>query len=247
MPDTFNVERFLSQVDWRLLARELSDALTDQAFFMKDRQGRFVMQNRRALEYCQAANEQETTGKTDADFWSPERAIRYVEGDQLVMRSGRAIINQLEAAPEEAGSDNMIIYSKFPVYAEDGQIIGVAGVHQVFDTQKVEGTCFGPLFKAIRRIQEQFDTHLKISDLAKLSGLSHSQFVRRFHQILGMSPKDYLQRVRVRRACRLLETSDSTVASVAHQCGFYDHSHFSHVFRRQTGLSPSRYRSEHVR
>ncbi|MEM7791726.1 MAG: helix-turn-helix domain-containing protein, partial [Verrucomicrobiota bacterium] len=53
--------------------------------------------------------------------------------------------------------------------------------------------------------------------------------------------------VRVRKACRLLESTQATVAAVAQQCGFYDHSHFSHAFRRQTGLSPSRYRKEHLR
>jgi AraC-like DNA-binding protein len=247
MMEEFDAEVFLERVDWRSLTRELSDCLVEEAFFMKDRSGRFVMQNRRACEYCDAAEESETLGKTDADYWSGERAANYVEGDQMVMRSGQAIFNQLAPAPEDAGSDTMVIYSKFPVRDLNGQVVGVAGVHRVFDKAKALKSPFGALFKAVRRMQEDYGSELKIADLARLSGLSHSQFVRRFNSVLGMSPKDYLQRIRVRKACRLLEATHDTVADVAHQCGFYDHSHFSHAFRSQTGLCPSEYRKEHVR
>ena len=245
--EDFNVEVFLERVDWRSLTRELSDCLVEEAFFMKDRTGRFVMQNRRACEYCNTADESETLGKTDADYWPEERAANYAEGDQMVMRSGEAIINQLAPAPEDAGSDNMIIYSKFPVKDLNGRVIGVAGMHRIFDHAKAWDTPLGTLFKAVRRMQEDYGSELKIADLARLSGLSHSQFVRRFHAVLGMSPKDYLQRIRVRKSCRLLEGTQLTVANIAHQCGFYDHSHFSHSFRNQTGLSPSEYRNEHTR
>lgn len=247
MTENYDAEAFLERVDWRSLTRELSDCLVEEAFFMKDRTGRFVMQNRRACEYCNTADESETLGKTDADYWSEERAANYAEGDQMVMRSGGAIINQLAPAPEDAGSDNMIIYSKFPVKDLNGRVIGVAGVHRIFDQAKALDTPLGTLFKAVRRMQEDYGSELKIADLARLSGISHSQFVRRFHSVLGMSPKDYLQRIRVRKSCRLLEETQLTVANIAHQCGFYDHSHFSHAFRSQTGLSPSAYRKEHLR
>ncbi len=247
MAENYDAETFLERVDWRSLTRELSDCLVEEAFFMKDRAGRFVMQNRRACAYCNTADESETLGKTDADYWSEERAANYAEGDQMVIRSGSAIVNQLAPAPEDTGSDNMIIYSKFPVKDHQGQVIGVAGIHRIFDQAKALNTPLGTLFKAVRRMQEEYGSELKIADLARLSGLSHSQFVRKFHAVLGMSPKDYLQRIRVRKSCRLLEETQLTVANIAHQCGFYDHSHFSHAFRSQTGLSPSAYRKEHLR
>ncbi|MEM1222187.1 MAG: hypothetical protein AAGH40_05435 [Verrucomicrobiota bacterium] len=66
MGKSFDAESFLQAVNWRSLTRDLSDALVEQAFFMKDREGRFVMQNRRGCEYCDAVDEGETLGKTDA-------------------------------------------------------------------------------------------------------------------------------------------------------------------------------------
>jgi AraC-like DNA-binding protein len=204
------------------------------------------MQNRRACEYCNASEESETLGRTDADYWSDERAAHYVEGDQMVIRSAKPILNQLAPAPEEAGSNSMIIYSKFPVKDHLGNVVGIAGIHRLINESSISSTPLGPLFRAVRRIHEAYASDLKMTELAQLTGLSNSQFARRFKAALGVAPKEYLLRVRVRKSCGLLETTNDTIVHIAHQCGFYDHSHFSHAFRRHTGQSPTRYRSEHI-
>jgi AraC-like DNA-binding protein len=245
MPDDFDAPAFLDQIDWRDLALNLSQWLMEDAFFIKDRRGRFVMQNRRACDYCDAATEAETLGKTDADYFPEERAAGYVEGDRMVMRSDRPILHQISPAPEDRGSEGLIIYSKFPVHDATGQVIGVAGLHRRIDEGKASATVFGDIYPAVRAIQRHFARSLRMSDLASLCGLSHSQFNRRFRALLGMSPKDYLTRFRVKTACRMLESTRHSVARIAQDCGFYDHSHFSHAFRRVTGLSPTRFRSEH--
>ena len=245
MAAPFNAENILTEVDWRDVARNLGSLLNEDAFFIKDRQGRFVFQNRRAYEYCHARSEAETLGKRDADFFSPERAAIYEEGDQQVIRTGQPIINEIAPAPEEAGSDNLVLYSKFPVKDAKGRVIGVAGIHRLVEESATGSTHLGPLFPAVRRIHTAFAEDLRIVDLARRTGLSHSQFARRFKSVLGVPPKDYLLQVRVRHARRLLESTDRTVADVALASGFYDHSHFSHAFRRLTGVAPAAYRDSH--
>lgn len=246
MTNDFDARGFLDRVDWETVARDLGGLLQEDAFFMKDADGRFVMQNRRAWEYCNAAAESETLGLRDADFWPGERARLYNEGDRLVMDTGEPVVNQLAPAPEEAGSDNMIAYSKFPVRDRDGRIIGVAGIHRRIDERSSRATPFGVLYRAVRRIHEDFaNDGLRMEELARLTGLSQSQFNRRFKSVLGVSPKEYQLRVRVRIACRLLEFTDWTMARIATHCGFHDHSHFSHAFRKQTGQSPGGYRAMH--
>jgi AraC-like DNA-binding protein len=246
MDAPFDADEFLNRVDWRQVARALTQLLVEDAFFMKDAAGRFVMQNRRACEHCRAAGESETLGRRDEDFWPGERATLYVEGDRMVMRSGRPLVHQLAPAPEEAGSDNLIAYSKFPVTDLAGRIIGVAGIHHLIDDRSSRATALGGIHRAVRRIHDDLASDLKVAELARVSGLSASQLTRRFKAVLGMSPKEYQLRVRVRTACRLLETTDWTVARVGAQSGFYDHSHFSRAFRRHTGLSPARYRTAHM-
>lgn len=245
MNHPFDAENQLARIDWRRVVRTLGSLLTDDAFFIKDPEGRFIFQNRRAYEYCHARDEAETLGRRDADFWSTERAAVYEEGDRQVLRSGQPILNEIAPAPEEAGSNNLIIYSKFPVHDAAGRVVGVAGIHRLVGETSAGKAHLGPLFPAVSRIHTAFAEDLRIVDLARRTGLSHSQFSRRFKRVLGISPKDYLRRVRVRHARRLLETTDRSVSQIAVDSGFYDQSHLSHAFRRLTGMGPAAYRKEH--
>jgi len=203
------------------------------------------MNNRRGCEYCRAATEGETLGKTDADYWPADRANSYSEGDRQVMTSGQPILNAVSSAPEEAGSDRLIIYSKVPVRDHKGRIIGIAGIHREIDARRFELASYGRIGEAVRMIHARFAEDLKTCDFAQVAGLSHSQFNRRFRALFGTTPREYLLRVRVHAACRFLETTGWTVARIALETGFFDHSHFTRIFRRLMGLTPATYRKMH--
>jgi len=223
--------------------RLLLDLVPDVAFFMKDRSGRFVMHNRRSCEYCQVNHERETLGKTDYDFFPKDRAALYVQGDQEVMRSGKPIVNALAPAPEN--SDKMIVYSKVPVTGKDGRIIGVAGIHRIVEGLRGTPDWYGRFSKVIDHIHRHYGNELDLASLASQAGVSQSQFERRFRQLLGTSPGEYVMRVRVSASRVLLETTDRTIADIALAVGFYDHSHFTRTFRRQMSCSPKQYRDHH--
>ncbi len=226
--------------------QQLLDLVPDVAFFMKDRQGRFVMHNRRACEYCRVGSEAETIGKNDFDFWPEDRAAMYVAGDRQVMESGEPIINALAPAPEEVGSDRLIIYSKVPVRDRQGRIIGVAGIHREVEGLRAPPGKFGRLSRAVRQIHEQFAEPLTTKKLAAMAGLSRSQFDRLFQRLFGSPPREYLLRVRINAACCLLADTDRKCTDIAVATGFYDHSHFSRVFHRIMGIAPQVYRERHA-
>jgi AraC-like DNA-binding protein len=238
--------RFLRRVGDSRFLQQLLDLLPDVAFFMKDRKGRFIMHNRRALEYCHAELEAETIGKTDFDFWPRDRAEMYIAGDKQVMDTGNPIINAIAPAPEEAGSDRLIIYSKVPVRDRRGRIIGIAGTHREVDGLRAPNTNFGRLSRAVQHLHQKFSEPISTSQLAVIAGFSRSQFERVFHRLFGTSPMDYLLRVRVNAACRKLETTDHKCTDIALECGFYDHSHFSRMFQRFMGMPPQAYRQRHI-
>ena len=239
-------EAFLSQIGDYAPFQQLMDLIPDVAFFMKDRQGRFVMHNRRACEYCRVGSENETIGKTDYDFWPRERAEVYVAGDQQVMDTGEPIINALALAPEEVGSDRLIIYSKVAVRDRQGKIIGIAGIHREVDGLRAPSSQFGRLSGVVQLIHKQFAEPLTSTKLASMAGLSRSQFDRVFHRLFGTSPREYLIRVRVNAACRLLTESNLKCTDIALETGFFDHSHFSRVFQRVMGIPPLTYRQRHL-
>jgi transcriptional regulator GlxA family with amidase domain len=66
---------------------------------------------------------------------------------------------------------------------------------------------------------------------------------RIFHQELGISPWDYLNRYRIDRAKGLLQATDLPITEVAAQVGFEDSAYFSRVFHREVGQSPRFFRN----
>jgi transcriptional regulator GlxA family with amidase domain len=81
-------------------------------------------------------------------------------------------------------------------------------------------------------------------DVADAVGLSEWHFSRVFHEAVGESYSKTLQRCRVDRASELLIRSDRPLAEIALECGFADQSHFTKVFRRNTGRTPGQVRQE---
>lgn len=237
---------FFEKMDWRGTFGPLLDLLPDVAFFMKDLEGRFVMHNRRACEYCRAASEEDTLGKTDFDFWPHDRAQSYVDGDRRVMTTGQPILNAIAAAPEEEGSENLILYSKVPVRDRNGKIIGLAGIHRELGKKGSAPVTYGRMGEALQAMYSHYAENLQTEDLATSASLSKSQFNRKFRRLFGTTPHEYLLRVRVNAACRLLETTDLTVTAIALETGFFDHSHFTRVFHRIMDVTPGEYRRRHM-
>ncbi len=236
-------KRFLAQIGDLATIHKLIDLLPDVGFFMKDSQGRFMLNNLRACQFCNADNELQTLGKTDYDFFSRDRADFYVKGDQDVMTSGVPVVNQIAPAPEN--SDRLMIHSKFPLYDRKGKAIGIVGFHRIIDDMSDSPRWYGRFAQAVAHIHTHYSQNIELKVLAKLAGFSQSQFERRFHRILGTTPYEYLLRVRITAARTLLETTDRTIADIACETGFYDHSHFTRTFKRIIGSSPGQYRKNH--
>ncbi len=78
--------------------------------------------------------------------------------------------------------------------------------------------------------------------MAAVSGLSPRTFTRRFRSATGLAPLNYLQTLRVEEAKHLLETTAEPVNRVVESVGYDDAASFRRLFRRQTGVTPSRYR-----
>jgi transcriptional regulator GlxA family with amidase domain len=66
-----------------------------------------------------------------------------------------------------------------------------------------------------------------------------------FKQNTGLTPNDYLQRLRIAKARELLTTTSQSVTEIAFAAGFASSQYFSRVFRKYTGQMPSEYRRRH--
>ena len=77
-----------------------------------------------------------------------------------------------------------------------------------------------------------------VKDMARVAKLSRFHFSRQFSRARGMSPGQYLTRLRLDEAIRLLSFGASSVKEVALRCGYPDPNYFCKVFRRSFGVSP---------
>ena len=104
-------------------------------------------------------------------------------------------------------------------------------------------------FGRLRRIREHIERELahKISlgELANIAGLSPGHFSRAFKQSVGMPPHRYVLRRRIATAADAIRNTDRSLAEVALSVGFSDQSHFTRVFARELGETPSAFRRKY--
>lgn len=90
----------------------------------------------------------------------------------------------------------------------------------------------------------QKDMHLQWSNsaMAHRLNLSEDHFIRLFKETFGITPHQFLQRVRHHEAIKYLRESDLKIEYIGKRVGYEDLHHFSHVFKKWQGVSPRQYR-----
>ena len=86
------------------------------------------------------------------------------------------------------------------------------------------------------------DEPTSIADIAKACRVSRTYFMQAFRETTGTTPHQWLIKQRVEWACRLLRTTQLSLADIATGCGFSDQSHFGRVFARAEGMAPGKWR-----
>ncbi|SIT07323.1 GlxA family transcriptional regulator [Neptunomonas antarctica] len=92
-------------------------------------------------------------------------------------------------------------------------------------------------------LQVNFDKSISISDLAGMSYLGERTFLRRFVKATGIKPNQYLQQLRIQKACDWIESSHDSVELIAAKVGYEDVSAFRKIFIKTMGLTPREFRS----
>jgi len=88
------------------------------------------------------------------------------------------------------------------------------------------------------------EQNLTVESLSETFGLSRVQLFRKTKALLGESPNDFIQQVRLKKASQLLLESDLTVAEVAYQSGYSSPGYFATAFKGRYGCSPSEWREK---
>ena len=93
--------------------------------------------------------------------------------------------------------------------------------------------------RVIRRAMGKYADPLPMTEVLRLAGMSKASFARQFPRYTGSTFTEFLNRVRLDHARRLLLASGGSISAIAYAAGFNHLSHFNRLYRRVYGLPPS--------
>lgn len=115
---------------------------------------------------------------------------------------------------------------------------GMLRSHTAQDTEKQTEA----VKASIQYVRDNYMNKIYIHDLSNIAGLNEQYFIRFFGNVTGISPLDYINRYRIKKAAELLRTTNIKVYEVAEMSGFHNVGNFMKIFRNQIGQTPMAYR-----
>jgi AraC family transcriptional regulator len=101
--------------------------------------------------------------------------------------------------------------------------------------------------RALRRVidfmESNLESPLQMDTLAKVAGLSHYRFAHNFRAKTGVPPHQYVTRLRLEQAKRMLRETNLSIVEIAGAVGLHGSSRFNSLFKREMGITPSAFRT----
>lgn len=98
---------------------------------------------------------------------------------------------------------------------------------------------------AVRYINENFTEKITTAKLAEMTHLSEGHFCNIFKEATGVTAKEFVNELRIKKATDLISSTDMTITEVAMYSGFPDVNYFIRMFKKATGKTPNALRKEH--
>ena len=179
--------------------------------------------------------------KESAGLWAISAGLSYNIGDDYkLLESGMVIYDALYSWATHLHNQNHLQNSPFENLLHE--------VYKKILTEKKSNKKTPSWVKELKEIiQDQIDTHFTF-DLKQISNdleLNPSYLSREFSKYFeDLNFGDYTRKLRIEKAIKLIENSSYTLSEIAYMTGFSDQSHFTRIFKLQTGKNPSSYRKK---
>jgi AraC-like DNA-binding protein len=232
--------RLLASTDLDLL-EQLFEQLADCPFFVKDAELRYVAANTAMAGLCGVRRPRDLYGRRAGDFFPPALTLRYEGLDRQVLAQGRAVTNLLDPSMGAGAESVWLLFSRVPVKTAEGAVAGVAAASRRLKSVDSEYPTYRRLSQVAERLRQRCEEPLRLDELTALAGVSKSQLERDFFRLFALTPSAFLQQARIEKALRLLD-GPMTVAQIAYECGYADHSAFTRRFRETVGVTPREHR-----
>ena len=106
---------------------------------------------------------------------------------------------------------------------------------------------FDAIYPAISYIQEHYQENIDVRDLAHLCNMSVSYMRKKFTNYIHMGPQEFLVRIRIKKACEMMITSQQSIEDIAYMVGFQSKSSFYRNFNQYVGCSPLKWKGKKLK
>ena len=226
---------------------DLFELLVNVMFCMKNTDSVYVAVNAAFVRRTGKTSKRDVIGRRASDLFRPELAERYEEQDRRVFATGESLRDRLELIRRHDGELGWYLTTKVPVsvLGEPSVLAGLVSISRDLRIPSEEQIGMESLMSVVDFVNDHLDGPLRVSDLAAAANCSTGQLERRMKQVFGLTPTQYVLRVRVDRAATLLTESPRSLADIATAVGFYDQADFTRRFARLTNETPAQFRSSH--
>ena len=97
---------------------------------------------------------------------------------------------------------------------------------------------------ALQYMESHYSKNLRAGQISRACGLSESHFRRTFEEVMRVSPMDYLNQIRIKNACNLINEKNVSMEEIGRMVGYQTPSTFNRNFKRITGMQPLRWKQE---
>ncbi len=222
---------------------QVLDQLEDAPFCVKDRELRHVSANAAMAKLCGVSQGGELRGQRANVFLDELSSERWENLDRAVIGQSRPLRNVVEKVVSPTGQTSWFVVSRWPIFGVGNAVIGLATIARRLIPPRRKEHAYGRVAEAARFLEANVANRISIGDLAARLSVSVPQLERDFVSVFGVGPRRFLAKLRLDMAVDLLN-GEASIAQVAHDCGYQDHSSFTRQFGAAFGISPTQFRRD---
>ena len=156
--------------------------------------------------------------------------------EELVELYGKVLTEAVKETPEARMRVKAYLLQIFACLYENGKFVHM-GDHADYDGKRIEN-----VKKVLGFIQENYGQRITNQDMAAVLQMNPQYFCRYFKKIMGKTPTEYINEVRVEKAAEYLCRTDRKIIDIALECGYDNIGYFIKRFKEEKGVLPSEYR-----
>ena len=179
--EVYSIEAVQSE---RILLRTLIDNLPD-AIYVKDKFCRKSIANLTDVQNMGKKSEAEVLGKTDFDIFPKDIAEKFFEDDQLVIKSGKPVVNREEYFIDSEGKKRWLLTSKLPLKDAENNITGLIGIGHDITTKKITEEQIKKAYKELEKVNDDLINANKVKGQF-LANMSH-EIRTPLNAVIGMT------------------------------------------------------------